>query len=244
MSGEVVSLLETLARACRVLEMEGHGDMTLGHLSARDPAGRGFWMKRNAIGLGEVCGPQDFVLVDFDTGEVLEGAGGRHSEWPIHAEIFRRRPDVNAVAHTHPSAVCALSALKTDLLPLGVDANYFSHPIPRFDDTAVLIKSPDLGRAMAESLGDHYAVILANHGATFCGNSIEVMTLYGIWLESAARMHLSLAPLLSEARIPAPDQLAERQAQILSAVHIQHSWAFLIRKLESRFAPGKPFYVD
>ena len=86
-----------VARACRILEMAGHGDMTLGQLSLRDPSGRGFWMKRNRIGLGEVLGPQDFVLVDWD-GKQIAGSGGRHSEWPIHSEIFRLRPDVQVVA--------------------------------------------------------------------------------------------------------------------------------------------------
>src|SRR5215510_7045713 len=46
--------LTEAARACRILEMEGHGDMTLGHLPMRESGGRGFWMKRNRIGLGEV----------------------------------------------------------------------------------------------------------------------------------------------------------------------------------------------
>ena len=92
--------LDELARACRILEMEGHGDMTLGHLSLRDPEGRGFWLKRNRIGLGEVMGAGDFVLVDWD-GQQLAGSGGRHSEWPIHSEILRMRPDVHVVAHTH-----------------------------------------------------------------------------------------------------------------------------------------------
>src|SRR5690606_39927340 len=75
--------LDQLATACRILEMEGHGDMTLGHLSLRDPEGRGFWLKRNARGLGEIMSSDDFVLVDFD-GNKLDGEGGRHSEWPIH----------------------------------------------------------------------------------------------------------------------------------------------------------------
>ena len=61
----------------------------------REAGGRGFWMKRNQIGLGEVLGPEDFVLVDWD-GLQIAGSGGRHSEWPIHSEIFRARADVNA----------------------------------------------------------------------------------------------------------------------------------------------------
>ena len=58
-------LLLQLSQACRILEMEGHGDMTLGHVSVRDQDGRGFWLKRNRIGLGEVLGPKDFILVSF-----------------------------------------------------------------------------------------------------------------------------------------------------------------------------------
>ncbi len=55
--------LTEAARACRILDMEGHGDMTLGHLSVRGSSGRGFWMKRNRIGLGEVLGAEDFVTI-------------------------------------------------------------------------------------------------------------------------------------------------------------------------------------
>ena len=89
----IAAELQKLATACRILEMEGHGDLVLGHLSWRDPNGRGLWMKRNEIGLGEVMGPEDFVLLDFD-GRKLEGSGRQHSEWPIHSEIMIARPDV------------------------------------------------------------------------------------------------------------------------------------------------------
>src|SRR4029450_14042609 len=98
---ELHKSLDELARACRILEMEGHGDMTLGHLSWRDPQQRGFWLKRNRIGLGEVLGADDFVLVDW-VGRQLAGSGGRHSEWPIHAEILRLRPGRHAAPHPPP----------------------------------------------------------------------------------------------------------------------------------------------
>src|ERR1700686_5456817 len=97
------------ARACRVLDMEGHGDMTLGHLSVRETAGRGFWMKRNQIGLGEVLGADDFVLVDWD-GQQIAGSSGRHSEWPIHSELFRARTDFVLVVRTHPFYASVFSA--------------------------------------------------------------------------------------------------------------------------------------
>src|SRR4051812_40499846 len=81
--------LTLLAKASRILEIHGHGDRIFGHIAMRDPQGRGFWLKRHSISLGEVFDPRDFLLVDFD-GEVLYGDGKCHSEWPIHAEIFKR----------------------------------------------------------------------------------------------------------------------------------------------------------
>src|SRR5262249_58920688 len=93
--------LDELARACRILEMEGHGDMTLGHLSWRDPERRGFLLKRNRIGLRGVLGAADFVLVGWG-GRQLAGSGGRHSEWPLHSAILRLRPDPHVVAPPHP----------------------------------------------------------------------------------------------------------------------------------------------
>lgn len=77
--------------AYRILDMEGHTDMTQGHLTIRDPAGRGFWIKRTGIAFSEVRGSKDFVLVDL-SGKRMAGIGGVHGEWPIHAEIFRAVP--------------------------------------------------------------------------------------------------------------------------------------------------------
>ena len=97
---KLASDLRDLARAHRILDLEGHNDMSLGHLSMRDPLGRGLWLKRGNIGLEEVT-EADFILIGYD-GNVLEGDGIRHLEWPIHAEILADRPEINVVAHTHP----------------------------------------------------------------------------------------------------------------------------------------------
>ena len=88
--------LATLAKAGRILDLHGHSDKIFGHVSMRDPDGRGFWMKRHKISIGELWDHRDFVLVQFD-GKKIYGEGDRHSEWPIHAKIYEAREDVNAV---------------------------------------------------------------------------------------------------------------------------------------------------
>ena len=237
---DLTAALTDLARACRILEMEGHGDMTLGHLSLRDPVGRGFWMKRNRIGLGEVMGPDDFVLVDWD-GEKIAGTGGRHSEWPIHSEILRVRPDVQVVAHTHPFHACVFSASLDPLVPFTLDADYFVE-VPRHQDEVALITTRQEGAALARALGPHVAVLMANHGVTFCGTSAMHATCVGIFLEKACKAQLAGAGASFRAGLPNAATRARRHGQIMTPVHWEHSWNYFFRKLEARAknADGSP----
>lgn len=229
---EARELLTEAARACRILEMEGHGDMTLGHLSLRAPGGTGFWMKRNQIGLGEVVGIDDFVLVDWD-GRQLAGSGGRHSEWPIHSEIFRARPDVNVVVHSHPPYASIFSAAEEPLEPYTLDADYFIE-LPRHRDDVALITTKSEGEAVARSLGAAFAVLMANHGVTFCGTSVEHATCVGIFLEKACKAHIIGRTLKTS--IPNRAVRERRHAQIMTPVHWQHSWRYFCRKLDARSA--------
>ena len=114
LSNVVSEELWKVARACRILKMEGHGDVTMGHMSLRDPEGRGFWMKRAAIGLGEVRDAADFILLDFD-GNRLHGEGDLHIEWPLHCEIIRARADIDVVGHSHPFHAATFSVTKAPL---------------------------------------------------------------------------------------------------------------------------------
>lgn len=222
--------LEQLALACRILEREGHGDMTLGHVSLRDPQGRGFWLKRNRAGLGEIRGPEDFVLVSF-SGDKLAGEGGCHSEWPIHAEILKARPDVAMVAHTHALHASVLSGAAEPLAPYTLDADYFAD-LPRHHDDVALITTVQEGAALARSLGEHFAVLMANHGVTFCGTSIEHATCVGVFLEKACRAHLLGRAAGLQPRALREETRAKRRAQIMTAAHVQHSWNYFCRMLE------------
>lgn len=230
MDAALKSQLDRLALASRILDHEGHGDMSLGHLSLRDPAGRGFWLKRNRIGLDEVLSAEDFILVDFD-GRQLDGSGGRHSEWPIHGEIFIARPDVQVVVHTHPRHASILSAVADQFAPYTVDADYF-RTIPVLRETAALIVTRDEGRALAACLGDGEVVFMANHGVTFCGRSIEHATCVGVFLERAARIEI----MARSAGLPVPTIPAEmrerRHKQIMTPVHWEHSFNYFARQVE------------
>src|SRR3954447_24439166 len=96
------------ALGCRVLSLEDQGDLVWGHVSARDPQGRGVWMKASTYGFEEV-GAEQVLLVGRD-GHVVEGEGRGHAEYAIHTEVMAARPDVGSVVHTHARDAVALAA--------------------------------------------------------------------------------------------------------------------------------------
>jgi len=167
--------------------------------------------------------------VSFE-GDKLEGEGGRHSEWPIHSQILRRRPDVQVVAHTHAFHASVLSASGEPLLPFTLDADYFAG-LPRDSTEAALLTQVEDGDTLAQALGPHFAVLMANHGITFCGTSIEHATCVGVFLEKAARAHLAGLAAGFERRMPSEATRARRHAQVMTPAHIEHSWNFFCRKL-------------
>lgn len=178
--------LSELGEACRILAMEGHGNMTLGHLSLRDPDGRGVWMKRRGISLGEVRGPEDFLLI-ADDGAVLAGSGAHHAEWPIHTEVYRSRPEIHAIAHTYPFYGSVIGATAAPIMAVTREACYFDGRVARYSETSNLITTPELGRGLAGVLGPHYAVLMHNHGVAFCGRSTAECVVVGIMLERVCK---------------------------------------------------------
>jgi L-fuculose-phosphate aldolase len=194
-AGIAPALKEALARlavAHRILAMEGHNDITLGHMSLRDPDGRGLWLKKSQRGLDEVFGSDDFVLIDF-AGRQLAQPGRCHSEWPIHAEIMQARPDVQVVGHTHAYYSVLFSAADQDLCALNHEGANLIGNLARFQDTAGLINTPQLGRALAACLGQAAVVLMKNHGITFVGSSVEEATMYGMFIERACRAQIEMA---------------------------------------------------
>lgn len=224
------SLRELLAVACNILAMEGHTDISLGHASLREYGASEYWIKASGFGLEEVTA-DDIVLVDLD-GNKLWGDRRPHNEIPIHAEIYRVRPDVCAVVHTHPPYATALAATAEQLRPVSHEGVLFPQ-LPRFVQTTDLIITRDQGKALAHALGPHNAVLLKNHGVVTAGPSIEEAVLFAIFLERAAMMQ-SLAGSFGRFEWTDPEEAAAKRRRIYSPGHVQNFWAYYRRKLERR----------
>ena len=106
-------LRQLVVDSCHILFNEGQEHFHLGHVSAREPGSNLICVKPTGIGLGEIT--LDDVAVMTIDGEKVEGPRPLHHEMPIHTEIYRRRPDVNCVVHTHPFHAAAFSSAAAEL---------------------------------------------------------------------------------------------------------------------------------
>lgn len=233
MSGDSRDLV---ALASRVLGAAGLDDYIWGHVSVRDPAGRGVWLKRSGIGLSEVTA-DDVQLVTRE-GHVVEGVGDRHLEYPIHTEILAARPDVGAVVHIHPPHSIALAAAGIELRPVSHAATLFSPPeVPRFTATTDLIRTPDLGAAVAETLGDRNAVFLVNHGVVTVGPDLPTATITALLLEEACAQQLRTIGFGGEPTWTDDDEAVEKRHRIYSPGALAKVWDYLTRRLEQGNRP-------
>jgi L-ribulose-5-phosphate 4-epimerase len=221
-----------VALGCRVLGRNGHDDFVWGHAAVRDPDGRGVWMKAAALGFEEIT-EHDVLLVDGD-GQVLDGSGRRHSEWPIHTEIMAARPDVGAVVHSHPPHSIALAAAGERLRPLSHAGTLFVPPdVPRFEKTADLITTRELGQDVAATLGDQSALFMVNHGIVTVGSDLREAVIRAILLEKACHQQLLTRGFGGWATwSPAEEALAKR-ASVWAEHHLEMLWDYLVRRLES-----------
>jgi L-ribulose-5-phosphate 4-epimerase len=183
------ALRSTVALGCRILGQEDQGDLVWGHVSARDPDGRGIWMKAGGFGFDELTAEQ-VILVSWD-GDVLEGELPRHHEYPIHTELMRARDDVHAVVHTHAPWSVAFASTEEPLRPVSHDGTLFVPPdIARFTQTGDLITTPELGRDLAATVGDRNAALMVHHGIVACGRDVQTAVLNAVFLERACRTNM------------------------------------------------------
>src|SRR6266511_3960737 len=225
-------LRRTVALGCRILGAENQGDLVWGHVSARDPGGRGVWMKAATLGFDEV-GPEDVVLVDRG-GDVLEGEGRRHAEYPIHTEIVAAVPTVAAVVHTHAPAAVAFAALDVPLRPISHEGTLFVPPdIARFTKTGDLILTPTLGIDVAAAIGDRNALLLVNHGIVTAGPDVPTAVMTAVLLDRACRMQLTAMAAGVLRRWSDDAEALSKRDHCYRPALIQQAWAYLSRRVQA-----------
>jgi L-fuculose-phosphate aldolase len=176
---------ESLAAACRVLAREGHESGLAGQVTARHDAAS-WWTPPFGIGFEEASAER-MVRVDEDL-QPLQGTrpnpGVRFHVW-----IYRKRPDVAAIVHTHAPYASALAATGQPLRVIHMDSAmlYGCAHLPGWPGVPV---ADDEGRIISGALGNAKTLLLANHGLLTAGASVEEATYLAVFFERASRMQL------------------------------------------------------
>lgn len=232
-------LRDEVALGCQVLGAWGQSDLVWGHLSARDPDGRGVWMKGSTFGFEEITAGR-VLLVDRDGG-VVAGEGRRHAEYPIHTEVMATRPDVGAVVHTHSPSAVAFGATGQPLRPVSHEATLFVPPdLARFTRTGDLILTAELGRALAETLGERNAALMVNHGVVVAAADVPTAVVTTMLLDAACRMQLQTLAAGSVAHASSEEEALAKREHCYPPQLIRHAWEYMVRRTTGTTTPPSP----
>lgn len=209
----LVGLKERVAVCCRLLHQEGILNYS-GHVSARVPGQDALLVHAFAASRAAVSA-ESVLACDFE-GRVLPGStpGKPPIEVFIHTEIYRARPDVLSVVHTHQPMSTIMGVAEQPILPiLHVEGNLVERPVPIFH-CAELVVNPELGRGAAAALGDHKVCHLQGHGIVSVGQTVQEATIGAVHLERLADANYKIAALGKLPRVIPPNELGALKATI------------------------------
>jgi L-fuculose-phosphate aldolase len=141
------------------------------------------------------------------------------------------RPDVGSVVHTHSSAANEFAALDVPLHPLDHAGSLFCYPdIPRFTLTGGLIKTPELGAALAGALGDARACLMPQHGIVAVGPDAPAAVMTAVLLDRACRTQLTAMAAGALRRWGDEEDTVAKRADVWSSRQLRAGWEYLLRR--------------
>jgi ribulose-5-phosphate 4-epimerase/fuculose-1-phosphate aldolase len=196
------ALIEDLVAANHILASEGVVD-GYGHVSVRhDKSPDRFLIARSLA--PELVKPEDILELDLE-GNAVDLRGRKlYLERFIHSEIYKTRPDVKSVVHHHSAAVIPFGITNVPLRPVYHMAAFVGLGVPVFEIreaagvTDMLISTPQLGRALAATLGDKPAALMRGHGAVVVGGAISEAVARSVYLQMNARLQAQAMALGGE----------------------------------------------
>jgi HCOMODA/2-hydroxy-3-carboxy-muconic semialdehyde decarboxylase len=219
-------VLEDLAAASRILADQGVFDAQ-GHTSMRHPSAPGMFLMSRSLAPALVTA-DDIMELTLD-GEPRDPRGrSPFVERFLHAEIYRARRDVMAIAHGHSTAVIPFGLTGTPMRATYHNAAFLAAGVPVFDirdqfgSTDIVISTPERAAAMAKRLGDKHVMLLRAHGFVAVGPTIQAAVFRAVFTEVSARVQLQTAALGGQ--MAALDEEEGRKADTINLATLGRAW--------------------
>lgn len=196
-----------------------------GHVSVRDPKNPNrYWMARSVA--PALVTASDLMEYDLDSNPI--DAKGRRSflERFIHGEIYKKRPDVKAVVHTHSAGVIPFSVSQVPLKPVYHTAAFLGEGAPVFEIrnksgmTNMLVGNAARGEALAETLGDNSVVLMRGHGDVVVAGSLPMAVFRAYYTDANARLLSQAIALGTPVTYLAPEE-AQKMAAVLDKIYLR-----------------------
>jgi ribulose-5-phosphate 4-epimerase/fuculose-1-phosphate aldolase len=210
------ALIEDIVTGSRILADFGVLD-GFGHVSARHPTNPKHFLMSRSLAPALVTADD---IMEFDEDGNPVDARGRNVflERFIHAEIYRARPDVMSVVHTHSPGVVPFGVSKTPLRPL-------------YHNAAFLAAGAPIGKSLAQALGDGSVVLMRGHGDVTVGPAVKVAVFRAYYTDVDAKLQAQAIGLGSDVTFLSAEEAAK--ADTVNLAVIDRVWDLWKRRVQT-----------
>jgi ribulose-5-phosphate 4-epimerase/fuculose-1-phosphate aldolase len=207
-----------LAAASRILAERGVVD-AFGHISHSHPDAPDRYFMSRAMAPALVT-PDDIIEYNLDSEPCNANGRGSFLERFIHGEIYKARPDINSVAHSHSPSVIPFGLVEKKIEAMFHNAAFLAAGVPVFDisekfgATDMLVSDGPKGVAFAECLADKDIALMRAHGSVACGPSLQIAVFRAVYTEVNSRVQHWTMALSDGGRIAALDEEEGRLADV------------------------------
>jgi HCOMODA/2-hydroxy-3-carboxy-muconic semialdehyde decarboxylase len=221
-------LLRDLAAASRILAAQGVVD-GFGHVSMRHPSAPDRYLMARSIAPALVT-PGDIIEYDLDSNPCNANGRGSFLERFIHGEIYKARPDVMSVVHSHSPSVIPFGLVPVPMRAMFHNAAFIAAGVPVFDIrekfgvTDMLVSDGPKGVALVKVMGKRDIVLMRAHGSVACGPTLQTAVFRAVYTEVNARIQHWTAALGENGPVAALDEEEGRLADVPNRTAGTRAW--------------------
>lgn len=222
--------IEQCVLANRILANEGIFD-AFGHLSVRNPENPNSFFQSRSLS-PELVTREDILEIDLNGNVLTATSKSPYIERPVHAEIYKARPDINAVCHNHARELMPFASSGVPVRPMAHFSSMFYEGVPVYDNPnlpKLLVSRKEDAKELVRVLDKYRAVLIRNHGTVVVGETIGLLVAGAIYLRDNAIIQMQ-AIALGEPKYLTDEEGFQGSTAVLSDLDRERLWSYWVRR--------------